>query len=382
MRFGFYTPNSGASGDPQLVVELAQRAEAAGWDGFFLWDHLTAWRAPVSDPWVMLGAVAAQTERITIGPLIVPLARRRAQKVALEAATLARLAPGRVVLGVGLGAPEDFTRFGEDADWRVRARKVEESLAVIRESLPDLPVWVSGEWPRMQPFHGVELADGAFPIHRDGDRFGRSRPAKRRPPSRRSPTVPGATSRSGASRTTGAASSPTTRRQASRGGWSRASCFRPKSCCASRTQARTATSGPRRCRFDSVHELAELTAALVRMESVNPSLDPAGSGEAPVAQAVVDWAHSQGCRSSWTSSLPVARPCSSTGVAAVVAASCCSATSTRSAVRRWPIRSEATVRDGRVHGRGAYDMKGGVAAALVAARDFDREGIDGSVIVA
>jgi alkanesulfonate monooxygenase SsuD/methylene tetrahydromethanopterin reductase-like flavin-dependent oxidoreductase (luciferase family) len=171
VRFGFYTPNSGATGDPELVVELAQRAEAAGWDGFFLWDHLAAWRPPVSDPWVMLGAVAARTERMTIGPLIVPLARRRPQKVALEAATLARLAPGRVVLGVGLGAPEDFTQFGEDADWRVRARKVEESLATIRESLPELPVWVSGGWPRTQPFHGVELADGAFPIHRDGDRF-------------------------------------------------------------------------------------------------------------------------------------------------------------------------------------------------------------------
>jgi hypothetical protein len=106
-----------------------------------------------------------------LGPLIVPLARRRTQKVALEAATLERLAPGRVVLGVGLGAPDDFTKFGEDADWRVRARKVEESLAALRESLPELPVWVSGEWPRKQPFHGVDLADGVFPIHREGERF-------------------------------------------------------------------------------------------------------------------------------------------------------------------------------------------------------------------
>src|SRR6185312_6524342 len=87
LRFGFYTSNSGSSGDPNLVIELAERAEASGWDGFFLWDHLTASRQPVSDPWVMLGAVAVRTERMTIGPLIVPLARRRPQKVALEAAT-------------------------------------------------------------------------------------------------------------------------------------------------------------------------------------------------------------------------------------------------------------------------------------------------------
>jgi alkanesulfonate monooxygenase SsuD/methylene tetrahydromethanopterin reductase-like flavin-dependent oxidoreductase (luciferase family) len=178
VKFGFYTSNSGSTGDPALVVELALRAEAAGWDGFFLWDHLNASRPPVSDPWVMLGAVAARTERIELGPLIVPLARRRPQKVALEAATLARLAPERVVLGVGLGAPDDFTRFGEDADWRVRSRKVEESLATIRESLPELAVWVSGEWPRKQPFHGVDLADGVFPIHRDGDTFRPLTPAE------------------------------------------------------------------------------------------------------------------------------------------------------------------------------------------------------------
>ena len=97
MKFAFYTSNSGSTGDPSLVVELAERAESAGWDGFFLWDHLTAWRPPVSDPGVMLGAVAVRTERLTIGPLIVPLARRRPQKVALEAATLERLAPGRTV---------------------------------------------------------------------------------------------------------------------------------------------------------------------------------------------------------------------------------------------------------------------------------------------
>lgn len=211
MRFGFYTSNSGASGDPNLVVELAERAEASGWDGFFLWDHLNAWRPPIADPWVMLGGVAVRTERLTIGPLIVPLARRRPQKVVLEAATLERLAPGRVVLGVGLGAPNDFTEFGEDADWRVRARKVEESLATIRRSLPDLPVWVSGEWPRRQPFHGVALADGVFPIHREGEKWKPLTLTTWRTRSRRSRDARGATSRCGASTMSATASSPTTR---------------------------------------------------------------------------------------------------------------------------------------------------------------------------
>lgn len=120
--------------------------------------------------------------------MIVSLARRRPQKVALEAATLARLAPGRFILGVGMGMPVDFTRFGEDDGWRVRADKIETSLALLRrlwagedvggpdapvrffeEPLPPIPVWVSGEWPRRQPFHGASLADGVFPIVPSGD---------------------------------------------------------------------------------------------------------------------------------------------------------------------------------------------------------------------
>ena len=171
MRFGFYTPNSAATGDPKLVVELAMRAETAGWDGFFLWDHLTAWRPPLADPWVMLGAVAACTERITLGPLIVPLARRRPQKVALEATTLTRLAPGRCLLGVGLGVPgglHEVRRGCGLAGAGDQARK--RALAVVRESLPDLPVWVGGEWPRRRPFHGAALVD-----RRDSDLLGSKR---------------------------------------------------------------------------------------------------------------------------------------------------------------------------------------------------------------
>ncbi|MER3418436.1 MAG: LLM class flavin-dependent oxidoreductase, partial [Chloroflexota bacterium] len=73
MRHGVYAPNVGTCGDPNLVVSLAQESEAAGWDGFFLWDTvLDADGVPVSDTWVTLAAVAVTTQRIRIGPLVVP----------------------------------------------------------------------------------------------------------------------------------------------------------------------------------------------------------------------------------------------------------------------------------------------------------------------
>src|SRR5690242_5321206 len=98
MQFGVSIPNFGATADPHTLVELARDAEAAGWDGFFLWDHMLFDDLPVVDAWVTLGAIAVSTARIRIGTLITPLARRRPLKVARETVTLDRLSHGRVLL--------------------------------------------------------------------------------------------------------------------------------------------------------------------------------------------------------------------------------------------------------------------------------------------
>lgn len=94
--------------DPALVAGLAAEAEDAGWDGFFVWDHIR-WHEPVSevlDTQITLAAIATATERIRLGPMVTPLARRRPVKVARETATLDRLSGGRLTLGVGLGSDE------------------------------------------------------------------------------------------------------------------------------------------------------------------------------------------------------------------------------------------------------------------------------------
>src|SRR5438552_19167509 len=77
-------PCVGPFGDPRLLVDMAVAAEEAGWDGFFLWDHLL-WIDPdghVADPTVVISAVAARTERIRIGIMGNLLARRQAAQVA------------------------------------------------------------------------------------------------------------------------------------------------------------------------------------------------------------------------------------------------------------------------------------------------------------
>ena len=195
MKYGIYTPNFGAQTDARLLSELARDAEEAGWDGFFIWDHILASRNqphPVVDPWVTLAAIAMTTQHIRIGTSVTPVARRRPWKLARETVTLDHLSGGRLILSVGLGAPPDadFADFGDESDARIRAQLLDEGLAIlaglwsnkpfhhqgkhyqIRETTfhpppvqqPRIPIWVGGMWPNRAPFRRAARWDGAFPI--------------------------------------------------------------------------------------------------------------------------------------------------------------------------------------------------------------------------
>jgi alkanesulfonate monooxygenase SsuD/methylene tetrahydromethanopterin reductase-like flavin-dependent oxidoreductase (luciferase family) len=198
MQFGLSLPQFDAFGDVRKLVELAQAAEEAGWDGFFVWDHILFddfWR-PMVDPWVALAAIAMATEHIRIGTLVTPVARRRPWKLARETVSLDRLSGGRLILGVGLGSPEtwEYGFFGEETDNRIRAEKLDEGLAILQglwsgemfgfqgkhyqlEEMrflptpvqqPRIPIWVAGLWPNKPPMRRAARFDGAIPIKSPG----------------------------------------------------------------------------------------------------------------------------------------------------------------------------------------------------------------------
>lgn len=137
MRYGLDVANLGELADPRRVVELAQVAEQAGWDGLFMWDHLGfAWEMPSADPWVLLAAVAQATSTLRIGTAITPLPRRRPQMVAHALATLDLLSNGRVTFGAGLGGiPVEFAVFGEGTDAKTRAGMLDEGLEIVARLL-------------------------------------------------------------------------------------------------------------------------------------------------------------------------------------------------------------------------------------------------------
>lgn len=166
-------------------MDLAGLAEASGWEGLFLWDRIAyppRGRA-VADPWVALSAVAMATETLRLGPMITPLSRRRAQKVARETVTLDQLSNGRLTVGVGLGNADDFEPFGEVSDPRERARMLDEGLErldgfwrgefnPLPVQQPRIPVWVAAKWPNRRPVRRAIRWDGLFPIDLPGpERF-------------------------------------------------------------------------------------------------------------------------------------------------------------------------------------------------------------------
>jgi alkanesulfonate monooxygenase SsuD/methylene tetrahydromethanopterin reductase-like flavin-dependent oxidoreductase (luciferase family) len=199
LRCGVYLPNFGPFGDARTLAAIAADAERAGWDGFFVWDHIARpFATDMVDPWVALAAVAVATERIRIGALVTPLARRRPWKVARETVSIDRLSGGRLIFGAGLGSGRaaEWEDLGETADARTRATLLDEGLDVlgglwraerfsyegevyrVRDAEfapapvqnPRIPVWIAGHWPNRRPFRRAARWDGVFPeFPRGGD---------------------------------------------------------------------------------------------------------------------------------------------------------------------------------------------------------------------
>jgi alkanesulfonate monooxygenase SsuD/methylene tetrahydromethanopterin reductase-like flavin-dependent oxidoreductase (luciferase family) len=122
---GIAVPNF--ADDPAELIELGVEAERAGFDGFFLWDHIVFSDSgdgpPIADPWLTLAVVATRTTRIKLGTMITPVPRRRPWQLARQTTTLDVLSGGRLILGVGIGSPAygDFGIFHEPSGARERA---------------------------------------------------------------------------------------------------------------------------------------------------------------------------------------------------------------------------------------------------------------------
>jgi alkanesulfonate monooxygenase SsuD/methylene tetrahydromethanopterin reductase-like flavin-dependent oxidoreductase (luciferase family) len=152
------------------ITERARHAEASGFDGMAFIDHLEAPGLPGESIWEAMAVatwVAAKTERLRIGHLVLCDAFRHPAVLAKQAVTLSDASDGRFDLGLGSGSwPAEFTRFDVgQQDPVARVQQLGRHLALIRQYWGDgsdedgavqlpkrnhpIPLVLGGSGPRM-----------------------------------------------------------------------------------------------------------------------------------------------------------------------------------------------------------------------------------------
>lgn len=123
--------------DPASLLEYSVLAESLGFDSVMISDHFQPWRhtgghAPFALAW--LGALGARTQRVLMGTsVLTPSFRYHPAVVAQAMATLACLAPGRVLLGVGTGESLNEVPLGITwPDQKERFARLREAVELIR----------------------------------------------------------------------------------------------------------------------------------------------------------------------------------------------------------------------------------------------------------
>jgi alkanesulfonate monooxygenase SsuD/methylene tetrahydromethanopterin reductase-like flavin-dependent oxidoreductase (luciferase family) len=137
------------------IVERARAAEAAGFEGMALMDHLAPPMAAQHDMWEAMTAAAwllARTRSLVVGHLVLCDALRHPAVLARQAATLDHASGGRFELGIGWGSvPDELDTFGVGAaPPRERVARLAESLAVMRALWTGEPVTYEGRFFRLR----------------------------------------------------------------------------------------------------------------------------------------------------------------------------------------------------------------------------------------
>ncbi|OHV32426.1 MULTISPECIES: LLM class flavin-dependent oxidoreductase [Pseudofrankia] len=135
MEFHLYLPQMRMT-MPE-IVERARGAEQAGFAGIALMDHLAppmAAQTPMFEAMTAATWVAAKTERLTVGHLVLCDMFRHPVLLAKQAVTLDHASDGRFELGIGWGSvPAELEQYGVgDATPRTRVERLAETLAVLR----------------------------------------------------------------------------------------------------------------------------------------------------------------------------------------------------------------------------------------------------------
>ena len=150
VSYGFLLPTrelvmSQATADAGRIIELAERAEALGFDSVWVGDSILA--RPRLEAFTTLAAVAARARRVKVGTAVLLPALRHPVVMANEAANVDLLSEGRLILGLGIAAKvpavrAEFEACGVSIDHRLGI--FEETVTLMRRLWSEPSVTFSG----------------------------------------------------------------------------------------------------------------------------------------------------------------------------------------------------------------------------------------------
>jgi len=136
IEFGVKTGQGGYAYDE--LVKVWRAAEELRYDSAWLYDHfysLGGKTQPCLEAWTTLAALAAETKRLKIGPMVTCVNYRHPGLLAKMAATVDLVSNGRLILGIGAGwHEEEYHAYGyEFPDQATRMKQLKEALIIIRK---------------------------------------------------------------------------------------------------------------------------------------------------------------------------------------------------------------------------------------------------------
>ncbi len=149
--------------DPEIPITVARAGEAAGLDAVFVYDHVfrddPGGRRPALECFSLLGAIAAETQRVQVGTLVARATLRPVATLAHCFNTAQRVSGGRLIAGIGAGdhlTKDENESYGIDNG--TMADRVDALHAAVRASRGQgFPVWVGGRSRQVREL--VALAD-------------------------------------------------------------------------------------------------------------------------------------------------------------------------------------------------------------------------------
>jgi alkanesulfonate monooxygenase SsuD/methylene tetrahydromethanopterin reductase-like flavin-dependent oxidoreductase (luciferase family) len=151
---------AGAAG----LHDFAARVEATGIDRLFVGDHVTFRGGEGFDGLVNAAALAVATQRATVQTAVYLLPLRHPVPVARQVASVAALAPGRLVFGVGLGGEDPAELRACGVEVASRGRRMDEALGVLRPLLLGTEVSMDGDFFRLDQVRIAPAPEPAVPI--------------------------------------------------------------------------------------------------------------------------------------------------------------------------------------------------------------------------